>query len=200
MIWQPSEAQSYYVSYGTSFDPSLEALAVTSGTQVLPPEKNESYEIGGKWDLRESALSLNAAVFEVTKTNARTQVAPGDYELDGNVCVRGEVVGIAGQLTCSGRYLAVTHRNQLAAHGFGLWYDAGPLSDPPPGFDPMVALRLIGYDLIDPTAAIVAYHRHYRASTAPRLDAGDLRILWNLQGKVMKMGVAALQAQKSPPH
>ena len=99
VIWQPSEAQSYYVSYGTSFDPSLEALTVSNGTQALPPEKNESYEIGGKWDVREGALSLNAAVFQVTKTNARTQVAPGDYELDGNVRVRGEVIGIVGRLT-----------------------------------------------------------------------------------------------------
>ncbi len=90
--------------------------------------------------------------------------------------------------------------SELAAYGFGLWYDPGPLPDPPPGFDPMVALRLIGYDLTDPTAAIVAYHRHYRASTEPQLDAGDLRILWNLQGKLMRMGVAASQAQGPPPH
>ncbi len=98
-IWQPSEAQSYYVSYGTSFDPSLEALTATNGTQALPPEKNKSYEIGGKWDLNEDALSLNAAVFEVTKTNARTQFAPGEYELDGTVRVRGEVLGVVGHLT-----------------------------------------------------------------------------------------------------
>jgi N-acetylmuramoyl-L-alanine amidase len=90
--------------------------------------------------------------------------------------------------------------SELAAYGFGLWYDPGPLPDPPPGFDPMVALRLIGYDLTDPTAAIVAYHRHYRASTEPQLDAGDLRILWNLQGKLMRMGVATSQAQGPPPH
>lgn len=77
--------------------------------------------------------------------------------------------------------------SELAAHGFGLWYDADPLPDPPPGFDPMVALRLIGYDLSDPIAAIVAYHRHYRAGDAPTLDAADRRILYNLQGKVMRM-------------
>ncbi len=98
-IWQPDEAQSYYVSYGTSFDPSLEALTVTNGTQALPPEKNKSYEIGGKWDLKQDLLSLNAAVFQVTKVNARTQIAPGEYELDGNIRVRGEVIGIVGHLT-----------------------------------------------------------------------------------------------------
>ncbi|MBS0432299.1 MAG: N-acetylmuramoyl-L-alanine amidase [Proteobacteria bacterium] len=89
--------------------------------------------------------------------------------------------------------------DQLAAHGFGLWYDAGALPDPPSGFDPMVALKLVGYDLSDPTAAIVAFHRHYRAGTAPQLDAGDLRILWNLQGKLMRMGTAAPATQTPGP-
>jgi catecholate siderophore receptor len=50
-IWQPSAAQSYYVSYGTSFNPSLEQLTGTLGQQNLDPEKNRSYELGGKWDL-----------------------------------------------------------------------------------------------------------------------------------------------------
>jgi catecholate siderophore receptor len=99
VIWQPDDAQSYYVSYGTSFDPSLEALTVTNGTQALPPEQNESYELGGKWDLEQGALSLNAAVFQVTKTHARTQTSDGEYELDGNVRVRGEVLGVVGHLT-----------------------------------------------------------------------------------------------------
>ncbi|HEX7130682.1 MAG TPA: N-acetylmuramoyl-L-alanine amidase [Rhodanobacteraceae bacterium] len=80
--------------------------------------------------------------------------------------------------------------SELAARGFGLWYDAGPLPDPPPGFDPIAALRLIGYDVSDPVAAIVAFHRHYRAMAAPQLDAGDLRILWNLQGKLLATGQA----------
>ncbi|MEO7149105.1 MAG: N-acetylmuramoyl-L-alanine amidase [Rhodanobacteraceae bacterium] len=76
---------------------------------------------------------------------------------------------------------------ELATHGFGLWYDAGALPDPPPGFDPMLALRVIGYDIGDPTAVIIAFHRHYRASDAPMLDAADLRNLYNLEGKVMRM-------------
>ncbi|MGH8213248.1 MAG: TonB-dependent receptor, partial [Rhodanobacteraceae bacterium] len=99
VIWQPDEEQSYYVSYGTSFDPSLEALTVTNGAQALPPEKNKSWELGGKWDLAGDTLSLNAALFQVTRTNARTQTSDGEYELDGNVRVRGEVLGVVGHLT-----------------------------------------------------------------------------------------------------
>lgn len=84
--------------------------------------------------------------------------------------------------------------SELAARGFGLWYDAGALPDPPSGFDPMLALRLIGYSVTDPLAAIVAFHRHFAASDAASLDARDLQILWNLQGKLMAQGV-----QPAPP-
>lgn len=88
----------------------------------------------------------------------------------------------------------------LAEHGFGLWYDAGPLPDPPPGFDPMAALRPIGYDLGDPAAAVIAYHRHYRASDAPTLDAADLRMLHNLQDKLMRATRSAELEIESPVH
>jgi len=99
MIFQPSYEQSYYVSYGTSFDPSLETLTVTNNTQALPPEKNRSYEIGAKWDLLDDKLDLTAALFDVDKTNARTQVSTTEYELSGNIRVRGGEVGVAGHVT-----------------------------------------------------------------------------------------------------
>jgi len=98
-IWQPDERQSYYASYGTSFDPSLETLTLVNGTQDLAPEKNRSLEAGGKWNLAEDALALTAALFEVQKTNARTQVSPGVYALDGNVRVRGLNLGLVGNIT-----------------------------------------------------------------------------------------------------
>lgn len=99
LIYQPTEEQSYYVSYGTSFDPSLETLTVTNGTQALAPEKNRSYELGGKWDLAQDRLLLTAAAFQVTKTNARTETSDGEYELDGNLRVRGFELGATGRIT-----------------------------------------------------------------------------------------------------
>ena len=78
---------------------------------------------------------------------------------------------------------------ELAAQGFGLWYDADPLPDPPPAFDPLVALRLIGYTVADPTAASVAFHRHFRGNDAGELDARDRKILWYLQGKLLRQDV-----------
>ena len=99
VIYQPSEKQSYYVSYGTSFNPVLEQLTLTSGTQNLAPSKNRSYEIGGKWNLLDDMLAINAALYKLEQTNARTQTSSGEYTLDGNIRVRGAELGLVGHLT-----------------------------------------------------------------------------------------------------
>ena len=99
VIYQPSETQSYYVSYGTSFDPSLEALTLTSGTQNLAPEKNYSYEVGGKWNLLDDTLQITSALLNLEQTNARTQTSSGEYVLDGNIRVRGAELGVGGHLS-----------------------------------------------------------------------------------------------------
>ncbi|GGD66088.1 TonB-dependent receptor [Caballeronia grimmiae] len=99
VVWQPTEWQSYYVSYGTSFNPSLEALTLTNNQQNTPPEKNRSYEIGSKWDLLNGGLSVTQSLFNIEKTNARTQVSTGEYTLDGDVRVRGYQLGVAGHIT-----------------------------------------------------------------------------------------------------
>jgi len=71
---------------------------------------------------------------------------------------------------------------KLAAEGFGRWPDANA-GDPPPDFDPMTALRVLGYPLDDSAAAIHAFHLHFRGlDVAPggepeQLDAEDARIL-----------------------
>lgn len=69
--------------------------------------------------------------------------------------------------------------DRLAAAGFGHW-PAMPLIDPPAGFDPMAALRLLGYPLEDPAAAIRAFRLHYRGidDDAAALDAEDARVLY----------------------
>src|SRR3546814_18890619 len=70
---------------------------------------------------------------------------------------------------------------QLADAGFGKW-PSGPLVDPPPGFDPWMALRVLGYPLeIDKSPGyadtVRAFHRHYRGDENDVLDAQDARIL-----------------------
>ena len=110
LIWQPDPVQSYYFSWGTSFDPLAETVnnLPTSGTAAGQyaagggdaPEKNESYEVGAKWDLLKGELSVDTALFQVEKTNARIQdPASLDYVLAGKERVRG------GELKFTGRIL-----------------------------------------------------------------------------------------------
>ncbi|WP_454056176.1 TonB-dependent receptor [Cupriavidus sp. Marseille-Q8015] len=98
-IWQPTEAQSYYVAYGTSFNPSLEQLVGTVGQTSLDPEKNKSYEVGGKWDLAAGNLSITSALFRITKDNARSQIDATTYDLTGKVQVDGFRAGVTGRIT-----------------------------------------------------------------------------------------------------
>jgi N-acetylmuramoyl-L-alanine amidase len=88
---------------------------------------------------------------------------------------------------------------RLAARGFGLWYDAAVLADttaapfatdslgqPLPGLTPREALRIIGYDTQDLTAAIVAFKRHFvQADVSPALTENDRRILYAIYRKAL---------------
>jgi len=98
VIYQPTDLASYYVSYGTSFNPSLETLALTSGQQSLDPETSRQYEVGAKWDLLGGDLSVTSAIFQIEKDNTRSQISTGVYELTGNVRVRGFQASIAGRI------------------------------------------------------------------------------------------------------
>ena len=92
-IFEPTKEQSYYVSYSTSFNPSLEQLTSTTGNQNLPPENNEGYEAGVKYEFLNGNLSTNGAIFQITKYNARTQNADGTFTPTGTVQVKGVRVG-----------------------------------------------------------------------------------------------------------
>ena len=72
---------------------------------------------------------------------------------------------------------------QLAAAGFGRWPQP-PLCDPPAGFDPWMALGVVGYPLDDRPAAVRAFHHHFRAMQGEALDEQDLRILYNLAQQI----------------
>jgi len=73
---------------------------------------------------------------------------------------------------------------QLADAGFGKWPQGEPV-DPPPGFDALAALRVLGYALdLDASSgyadSVRAFHRHYRGDENDVLDAEDARILYAL--------------------
>jgi N-acetylmuramoyl-L-alanine amidase len=74
---------------------------------------------------------------------------------------------------------------RLAQKGFGLWYDQ-LLSVPPVEFDTKLALRIIGYDISNLSAAIVAFKRHFvQTDITPVLTESDKSILYNLYFKYL---------------
>ena len=70
-IWQPNPTASYYVSSGTSFNPSAELYQLDDRTVNTAPERSRNLELGAKWDLADGDLSLRTALFRTIKTNER---------------------------------------------------------------------------------------------------------------------------------
>ena len=71
----------------------------------------------------------------------------------------------------------------LAQHGFGYWSD-DVLEIPPNSFDPAIALKMMGYDTHDITAAVVAFKRHFvQTDFSPQLTQLDLNVLYNVYQK-----------------
>jgi catecholate siderophore receptor len=99
--FKPTAAQTYYLSYGTSFDPSAEALTLTTRTANLGPVKAKSYETGAKESLLDGGLLLSAALFRTEVDNAQTNDPdnPTLTTLDGNQRVDGLQLQASGHLT-----------------------------------------------------------------------------------------------------
>jgi len=109
IIYKPMEIGTVYFSFGTSFNPSAESLTFITaarggfgiGNAFLDPEKNKSFEVGTKWDLLDGRLAANAAVFRITKDNARVPnpTTPGFNTLGGTQRAQGIDVSFTGHLT-----------------------------------------------------------------------------------------------------
>ncbi len=105
-VFKPTSFGSIYFDYGTSFNPSAEALSLTvgpagTGTANLAPEFNRSYEVGTKWDLNNARFSLRADLFRTTKENAR-EASPTNsllYVLAGTQRVDGAELVLNGRIT-----------------------------------------------------------------------------------------------------
>ncbi len=71
----------------------------------------------------------------------------------------------------------------LSDRGFGLWYTDTTGVLVPENFNHLYALRIIGYDIQDSTAAIAAFKRHFVQDTIALLNEADRKILFKLYGK-----------------
>ncbi len=72
---------------------------------------------------------------------------------------------------------------QLADQGYGLWYDDTTGIELPQNFDHLLALRIIGYDLADTSAAILAFKRHFEQDTTNILNDADKKVLYMVSKK-----------------
>ncbi len=101
LVYKPSEQGSFYASYGTALNPSLEGLNYNAASQDLEPEKTYTFEAGNKWQLAQNRLLLTGAFFNVEKTNARTPgILPGDppVVLAGRQRARGMELSATGAI------------------------------------------------------------------------------------------------------
>ncbi|HMH20668.1 MAG TPA: N-acetylmuramoyl-L-alanine amidase, partial [Puia sp.] len=68
----------------------------------------------------------------------------------------------------------------LADKGFGLWHGDTTGISVPDGFSSLMALRLIGYDIRDSSAATLAFKRHFEQDTIRSWGEPDKKILYSL--------------------
>ncbi|AZL71482.1 TonB-dependent siderophore receptor [Pseudomonas oryziphila] len=101
LVFQPDQIQSYYVSVSRSYQPSGEVFAVSPTNAGLEPEETTNYEVGAKWDLLDSRLSLTAAVFRLERTNMKTAdpANPNLTILAGEQRTDGFEATLSGQLS-----------------------------------------------------------------------------------------------------
>ncbi len=101
LVYKPAPWQSFYASYATSFDPSAEALSLTTATADLGPVKGTTYEVGSKTSLADGRLLLTAALFHTEVNNAQTNDPdnPALTVLNGDERVRGLEIGLTGHVT-----------------------------------------------------------------------------------------------------
>lgn len=73
---------------------------------------------------------------------------------------------------------------KLADNGFGIWYNEDFLMMPPENFNPIDALKIMGYDMTRPEAAIEAFKRKYIVKEVNgTLTAYDKKVLYDLYRK-----------------
>jgi catecholate siderophore receptor len=100
LIWQPTAAQTYYVSYSYAFLPSAEQLSLAANTVSLDPETAKNYEVGARWDLN-PRLTLSSALFRTDRGNVRVADPAnlGFFLKTGQLRSEGLEIGLQGEVT-----------------------------------------------------------------------------------------------------
>lgn len=126
LTYKINDRAMIYASVATSSNPSGQELDAGGGSyagldttnQLFAPEKNTAIELGTKWDF--SHLSLTAAAFQTTKTNALETTGSGTTAVTaatGEYRLRGIELGLAGNLT-----------ERLSLYGGAVWMQSEVLA------------------------------------------------------------------------
>lgn len=103
VLYQPTERQSYHLSYGTSFNTSGDTYQYDAGTVAADPESSRNVELGAKLDSADGRYTTRLALFHATKYNERNRDADTvnacNYVLSGKRHAAGFEFDVAGKLT-----------------------------------------------------------------------------------------------------
>jgi catecholate siderophore receptor len=101
VVFKPNDEQSFYASFGSSYNPAIEYLTLAPSDESLSPEKDATTEIGTKLDFLGHRLTVTGAVFDTLLVNAR-EADPDDptvQQVPFDQRVLGAEVGASGYLT-----------------------------------------------------------------------------------------------------
>ncbi|MCC6232769.1 MAG: TonB-dependent siderophore receptor [Verrucomicrobiales bacterium] len=108
LAFKPQPNGTVYFSYGRTLTPpgtanfNLSTNLNNANNPIVEPQAASNFELGAKWDLLDSRLSLNAAIFrtinenEITTDNTTT---PPTFLFDSERRVDGLEFGVAGRFT-----------------------------------------------------------------------------------------------------
>lgn len=99
LVFQPSDWQSWYLSWSRSFQPSGETLAFSAAQADMAPEETTNLEVGTKLDFFDGRLSATAALFELERRGIKA-VDPLSKALVavGTQRTRGLELAVAGEI------------------------------------------------------------------------------------------------------
>ncbi|MBL1418738.1 MAG: TonB-dependent siderophore receptor [Moritella sp.] len=90
VIYHPQDNASIYANYSESFEPLGRVLddgpSGNNGME-LDPVKGKMYELGTKWQVMDNKLAINAAIFDITRSNIKLTKDADDG--DGDVTTQG---------------------------------------------------------------------------------------------------------------
>lgn len=107
LVFQPDDAQSYYASWSTSFQPSAETFALAVNNANIAPEKTTNKEIGAKYSLFDGHLSLQVAGFILRRTGIKGSNPNNPQELVAIGTQRTRGVELSGALDLPSGFRAI---------------------------------------------------------------------------------------------